>query len=141
MTHAFGGSLQHEKDGAQIDGQHAVPFVLSEFEQWPDFGNPRVIEQHINASPTLEGEIEHALDVRCTSNVHLERGLTKLVSKGLHAITIHVRQQQSRAIVRHTSRASSADATGSAGNQGMNTVQPISHLKRVPREDNLLKQL
>jgi len=119
--HAFGGSLQHEKDGAQIDGQHAVPFVLGELEQWPDFGNPRVVKQYINAPPTLEGEI-------------------KLVSKGLHAITIHVRQQQSRAIVRHTSSASSADATGSASNEGMNTVQPISHLKRAPRADNLLKQ-
>jgi len=73
----------NEKDGAQVDGQHAVPLVLGELEQWPDFGNPRVIEQHINAPPTLEGEIKHPLDVCCTSNIHLDRGLTKLVSKGL----------------------------------------------------------
>jgi hypothetical protein len=39
MTHAFGASLQNEKDGAQVDGQHAVPLVLGELEQWPDFGN------------------------------------------------------------------------------------------------------
>jgi hypothetical protein len=44
MTHAFGGGLQHEKDGTQIDRQRAVPLVLSELEQLPDFGDPRVVE-------------------------------------------------------------------------------------------------
>ena len=92
MAHAFGGALQHEKDGTQVDRQHAVPFVLGEIEQLPDFGNPRVVEQHIQASPALVGEIEHALDVRCMRNVHLDKSLSELVSKGFCAGTIEVCQ-------------------------------------------------
>ena len=79
-THAFGGGLQHKKDGTQVDRQHAVPFVLAELEQRPDFGDARVVEQHVESSPALVGEIEHALDVACAGNVRLDRSLSKLVS-------------------------------------------------------------
>ena len=124
----FGGGLQDKKDGTQVDRQHAVPFVLAELEQRPDFGDARVVEQHVEASPALVGEIEHALDVACAGNVRLDRSLSKLVGKGFRAGAIEVRQQQLRAIACHASSARGADATCSAGDQRMDTVQSISHL-------------
>ena len=92
MAHAFGGALQHEKDSTQIYRQGAVPLVLSELEQLPDFGDPRVVKQHIQATPALVGQIEHTLNVVRAGNVRLDGRLSKLVSKGFCAITIYVGQ-------------------------------------------------
>src|SRR6516164_8970481 len=134
LTHAFGGGLQHEKDGAQVDRQHAVPLVRSELEQRPDFGNAGVVEQHVEPPPALVGEIEHALDVRRAGHVDLDGGLSELVGKGLDAVAIDIRQQQLRAVARHAPPAGGADATRSARDERMNTVEPIGHL--VPWEDS-----
>jgi len=54
--------------------------------------------------------------------------LPKLVSKGFCAVTIYVGQQQLRAISYHPSSAGGADATRSARDERMNTLQPVSHL-------------
>src|SRR5499426_4091973 len=128
LTHAFRGGLQHEKDRTQVDRQHAVPVVLGELEQRPDFGDAGVVEQHVEAPPALVGEIEHALDVRRAGHVGLNASLPELVGKGLDAVAIDIRQQQLRAVARHASRAGGADATRSAGDERMNTVEPIGHL-------------
>src|SRR6516225_1658015 len=92
------------------------------------FGDPRVVEQHIQATPALVGQIEHTLNVVCTGNVRLDGRLSKLVSKGFCAVTIYVGQQQLRAIPCHASSAGGADATRSARDERMNTLQPVSHL-------------
>src|SRR6516225_10007985 len=127
-AHAFSGALQHEKDSTQVYRQGAVPLVLSELEQLPGFGDPSVVEQHIQATPALVGQIEHTLNVVCTGNVRLDGRLPKLVSKGFCAVTIYVGQQQLRAIPYHASSAGGADATRSARDERMNTPQPVSHL-------------
>ena len=46
--------------------------------QSPDFGDPRVVEQHIQATPALVGQIEHTLNVSCTGNIRLDGRLPKL---------------------------------------------------------------
>jgi hypothetical protein len=96
--------LQHEKHGAQVDRQHAIPFLLGELEQWPDFGDACVIEQHIKPPSALVRQIEHALDVRCTGHVRLHRSLPELIGEGLGAVGIDVRQQQLRALARQRRR-------------------------------------
>jgi hypothetical protein len=119
--------LQHEKHGAQVDRQHPIPFLLGELEQWPDFGDACIIEQHIKAPPALVCRIEHALDVRCTGHVRLHRSLPKLISEGLGAVGTDVRQQQLRALARHASRAGGADTARSARDERVNTREPIGH--------------
>ena len=61
-------------------------------------------------------------------NVRLDGRLPKLVSKGFCVVTIYVGQQQLRAIPYHASCAGGADATRSARDERMNTLQPVSHL-------------
>src|SRR5262249_53751873 len=109
----------------QVDRQRAVPLVLSELKQLSDFGDPCVVDKHIQAPPALVGQIEHALDVRCSGDIRLDRSLPKFLSEGLCAIPVQVRQQQLRAIAYHASSAGSADATRSARDKRMNAVQPI----------------
>ena len=92
LTHALGGALQHEKDGAQVYRQHAVPVVLGDFEQLADFGDARIVEQRVEPPPALVGEIEHALDVRCAGHVRLDGSLPKLVGQRLCAVPIDVGQ-------------------------------------------------
>lgn len=141
MTHAFSCALQHEKDGTQVDRQHTVPVVLGDIEQLPDFSDPSVVEQHVKASPALVRQIEHTLDVLCMGNVRLHRSLPKLVGKALCAVTILVRQQQLRPIACHASSARSANATRSARDERMNTVQPTSHMTCLPRSRGLRRTI
>jgi hypothetical protein len=92
------------------------------------FRNPGIVEQHVKAAPALVCRIEHALDVRCPGDVRLDKSLPELVSEGLRAIAIHIRQQQLRAVTCHAPSARSADAARSARDERVNNVEPISHL-------------
>jgi hypothetical protein len=131
LAHALGRGLQHEENGAQVDGQRAVPLLRRELEHSAGFGDPRVVEQHVQASPAPVGQLEYAIDIRRTCNVRLDGSLAEFIGQRLRRLTVEIRQQQLRAFTGHAARARGADAARGAGDERMNAVQPTGHVRRA----------
>src|SRR5215469_14682210 len=82
------GSTRSDAGISGAKGRDGRPGLDQMLKDASIFGAPRVVDQHIQATPALVGQIEHTLNVVCTGNVRLDRRLPKLVSNGFCAVTI-----------------------------------------------------
>src|SRR5207247_2549215 len=107
--------------GAQVDVHDAIPVRLRNVEQRSETFDAGVVEQHVEPSPALVGDLEHAADVRGACHVYLDGGLAELVGQGLGTLAVQVGQQQVGAVLRQSASRRGADATRGASDQDMDS--------------------